>query len=91
MEPHAGLSATRNGYVSPSGEEPLILCNGVDSMMKKILFTPLNESLQPVFNFDLEKIQESIESGVISFPRGLTGEERREWIRNRLEAEAPST
>lgn len=37
------------------------------------------------FNFDLDKMKEALESGVISFPRGLTGEERREFIRKRLE------
>lgn len=45
----------------------------------------LMEDLDPPFNFDLEKLTASINSGVISFPRGLTGEERREFLRKRLE------
>lgn len=36
------------------------------------------------FNFDLDKMKASIDSGVISFPIGLTGEERRAYIRSRL-------
>lgn len=36
------------------------------------------------FNFDLDKMTEALNSGTISFPPGLTGEERREFIRKRL-------
>ena len=36
------------------------------------------------FNFDLEKMEEALNSGTISFPRGLTGEQRRAFIRERL-------
>jgi len=36
------------------------------------------------FNFDLDKMKEALESGTISFPRRLTGEERQEFIRKRL-------
>lgn len=39
----------------------------------------------PPFNFNLERMQAALNSGTISFPRGLTGEERREFIRKRLE------
>lgn len=40
---------------------------------------------EPQFNFDLEQMTKAINSGTISLPRGLTGEERREFIRKRLE------
>lgn len=36
------------------------------------------------FNFDLTRIKASIESGVVSFPRGLTGKQRRQFIRDRF-------
>lgn len=42
------------------------------------------EDLDPPFNFDLERMKASLESGTISFPRGLTGEERRAFLRERL-------
>lgn len=41
--------------------------------------------MEAQFNFDLDQMKAALESGVISFPRGLTGEERREFIRKRLE------
>lgn len=40
--------------------------------------------LDPPFNFDLEKMRAAVESPTISFPPGLTGEQRREFIRERL-------
>jgi hypothetical protein len=37
------------------------------------------------FNFDMDKITKSINSGTISFPRkGMTGQERIDWIRLKL-------
>lgn len=42
------------------------------------------QDLDPPFNYDLERLQASLESGTISFPRGLTGEERRAFLRERL-------
>lgn len=36
------------------------------------------------FNFDLEKMEKALNSGTISFPRGLTGEQRRAFIREQL-------
>lgn len=36
------------------------------------------------FNFDLEKMKEAMSSPTISFPPGLTGEQRRAFIRKRL-------
>lgn len=36
------------------------------------------------FNFDLEEMEKALNSGTISFPRGLTGEQRRAFIRERL-------
>lgn len=41
--------------------------------------------LDPPFNFDLDKMKAALEGPTISFPRGLTGEQRREFIRKRLE------
>lgn len=38
----------------------------------------------PVY-IDMERIQESIDSGEITLPKGLTGEQRREWIKKNLE------
>lgn len=43
------------------------------------------EDLDPPFNFDLEKITASINSGTINLPHGLSGEERRAFLRERLE------
>jgi len=37
----------------------------------------------PVY-IDVERIEESIDSGEIVLPKGLTGEERRVWIRKYL-------
>lgn len=36
------------------------------------------------FNFDLEKIQHALNSPTISFPRGMNGEQRRAFLRERL-------
>lgn len=36
------------------------------------------------FNFDLEKIQHAVNSPTISFPKGMTGEQRRVFLRERL-------
>jgi hypothetical protein len=35
---------------------------------------------EPQFNFDLEKMQDAINSGVISLPNGLSGEDRKAFI-----------
>lgn len=37
------------------------------------------------FNFDIKRMKDSLASGVISFPSGLTGEQRRAWLRAKLE------
>lgn len=42
------------------------------------------EDQDPPFNFELERMKESIESGTITLPRGQTGEERRAFLRERL-------
>lgn len=36
------------------------------------------------FNFDLERMKRSIESGTISFPRGMTHEQRRQHVLEQL-------
>lgn len=37
---------------------------------------------EPQFNFDLERIKASIESGIVSFPWGLRGQQRRQFMRD---------
>lgn len=44
----------------------------------------------PVVIYDLERMKKSIESGTISFPPGLTREERRAYIKNRDVDSQPS-
>lgn len=36
------------------------------------------------FNFDLPRMMAAVDSGVISFPPGLSRQERREWVRKAL-------
>lgn len=43
-----------------------------------------DEDLDPPFNFDLERMKRAVEGPTISFPRGLTGAQRREFLRKRL-------
>lgn len=43
------------------------------------------EDLDPPINFNLERMKQAVEGGTISIPVGLTHEERREYIRDRLE------
>ena len=40
--------------------------------------------IDPSFNFNLERMKQAVEGETISIPTGLTREERREWIRDRL-------
>lgn len=54
--------------------------------MQKKQIVPTDESKEPTFDFDLEAVKASIESGVITFPRGLKAKERKEWVRNQLKA-----
>ena len=51
--------------------------------MQKNPNVPRNDSEERAFNFDLEILKKALASGVVNFPPGLTGEERKEWIRNR--------
>ena len=44
----------------------------------------MENSQEQTFNFDLNEMKASIESGVMNMPRGLTGQERREWVLKRL-------
>ena len=41
------------------------------------------------FNFDLERIKASIESGTVRMPRGLTHQQRRQFIRDHLKLDLP--
>lgn len=59
--------------------------------MQKKPNVPRNDSEERVFNFDLEIMKKALGSGVVSFPPGLTGEERREWIRNRRKNSPPTS
>jgi hypothetical protein len=43
-----------------------------------------NTDAEYTFNFDLEKMKEAMSGPTISFPPGLTGEQRRAFIRMRL-------
>lgn len=52
--------------------------------MQKNPELPRKNAEEPVFNFDLERMKAAIESGVVSFPRGLSPKERKEWIRKHL-------
>jgi hypothetical protein len=52
--------------------------------MQKNETVPRNISKEPTFDFDLEAMKASIESGVVTFPRGLKAKERKEWVRNQL-------
>jgi hypothetical protein len=52
--------------------------------MKKINPNRMENSQEQTFNFDLNEMKASIESGVMNMPRGLTGQERREWVLKRL-------
>lgn len=36
------------------------------------------------FNFDLPRMMDAVDSGVISFPPGLSRQERREWVKKAL-------
>ncbi|GLO05018.1 hypothetical protein PPUJ13061_49200 [Pseudomonas putida] len=54
--------------------------------MQKKQIVPTDNSKEPTFDFDLEAVKASIESGVITFPRGLKAQERKEWVRNQLKA-----
>lgn len=36
------------------------------------------------FNFDLPRMMAAVDSGVISFPPGLSRQERREWVKKAL-------
>lgn len=47
-------------------------------------FNSPDQDLDPPFNFDLERMKKAVEGPTISFPRGLTGAQRREFLRNRL-------
>lgn len=46
--------------------------------------TPIGETAEVVFNFDLEKLQHALNSPTISLPQGLTGEQRWAFLRKRL-------
>lgn len=39
--------------------------------------------LDPPFNYDLERIQRSIDSGTIRLPSGLDRDQRRAWLKER--------
>lgn len=45
----------------------------------------MKEDLDPPVNFDLERMKASLASGTITLPRGMSHEERREWLTKRLE------
>lgn len=49
-------------------------CNGCDEEGNE----------DPPINFNLERMKQAVEGETISIPTGLTREERREWIRDRL-------
>lgn len=49
------------------------------------------EDLDPPVNFDLERMKASLASGTITMPPGMSHEERREWLRKRLEELDAST
>lgn len=49
------------------------------------------EDLDPPVNFDLERMKASLASGTITMPMGMSHEERREWLRTRLEELDAST
>lgn len=36
------------------------------------------------FTFDLPRMMAAIDSGVISFPQGMSRQERREWVKKAL-------
>lgn len=57
----------------------------IKQFVKLLYDNHLEVNMEPQFNFDLEQMQAALNSGTISFPRGLTGDERREFIRKRLE------
>ena len=54
--------------------------------MQKKPQVPRKNSNEQVFDFDLEVVKASVESGVVSFPRGLKANERKEWVRKHLQA-----
>lgn len=56
------------------------------SNMQKKPQVPRKNSNEQVFDFDLEVVKASVESGVVSFPRGLKANERKEWVRKHLQA-----
>lgn len=58
--------------------------------MQKKLSAPSNKTEEFAFNFDLELMKRALSSGVVSFPPGLTGEERRSWLRSHKGTELPT-
>jgi hypothetical protein len=44
---------------------------------------------EPQINFDLERMKTSIESGTISLPRGMTHQQRRQFVRDHLKDNLP--
>lgn len=48
----------------------------------------VEQNLASTFTFDMPRMVAAIDSGVISFPPGLSRQERREWVRKALKERA---
>lgn len=49
---------------------------------------PVGFAPATTFTFDLPRMMAAVDSGVISFPPGLTRQERREWVKKALKEKA---
>ena len=58
-------------------------CNGYDEK-EDVYEKWASIAQEKLFNFNLERMKQAVEGETISIPTGLTREERREWIRDRL-------
>lgn len=45
---------------------------------------PTDHNPANTFTFDLPRMMAAVDSGVISFPPGLSRQERREWVKKAL-------